>query len=280
MGSHKSILKVTYATVGLAIIAVIALTIYQQRQIKKIIKAKSTEVSSSKQSENVPGNAAGHGGAEIKKDSATRDDSYDVLFKDLALSPEKQRALEAIFHDLKIRKTDMSVEMLDTSIPEEKRGEIRLNLEILKIDINKKIHDLIGRENFEKYVSYEERLRERTLLAAFFRSLSPNELPAKAREQAFIDAMFEKRKKIEAEHSFRNDETQSEADLESQVSRVMEVTDQTYSEYIKVAGMYLPPPQVEQFKNYLDQRRDTMTVSLNAMRQVFGNDSVSGQTDN
>ena len=305
MKSHKTILKITYGVIGLSVVAVIALFVYQQQQIRKMDKAGSSGILENKPSEMVPENAAAvkipprdldtdinepsrhpgtpeapapdpDGRTELKKDTATWDNPYDVLFRELALPPEKQHTLKALFLDLQTRKSDLNMELLDTSIPDEKREEILQRIVMLKNEVNEKVLEILGTENYGTYLIYEQKLRERTLLTAFVKSLGPGEKLTGLREQAFIDAMYEERKKIKTAPP-EDSEIQTPTDLDAQISRVLETTDQTYSGYIKAAGMYLSPARMEQFKNYLDRRRDTMAMSLNAMRQVFGDDSVPSQ---
>ena len=304
MKSHKMILKVTYSVVGLSIIVLIVLMIYQRQQISRMSKTESPGISENKPSAEVPGNAgaikttprnADRGidepnpprditgetpasesdhRAEITGNTNARDSSYAALFKELTLPAEKQDALKTLLVNLQTQKTNLSMEMLDTSIPEEQRVEIEKHLESFENESNEKIKKILGADGFKKYLTYTERLRERTLLTAFFRSISADEKLTGPQEQAFIDAMFEERKQVEAASSLHDNKIESPADLELQISHVMETTDKTYSGYVKVAGMYLSPPRVEQFKNYLHQRRDMVKTSLNTMRQIFGSEPV------
>ena len=205
------------------------------------------------------------------------DISYAALFKKLAFSPERQDAFKALLIDLQMENTSTNMEMLDTSISEEKRGEIRQRLETLKNKSNEKLGEFLGTDNFEKYLTYKERLPERMLVTAFMGSLGPNEKLTEAREQAFIDSMFEERKKVEAALPLDN-KVLSPADLdETQIARVMETMDQTYSEYAQVAGKYLSPSLTEQFKKFLSQQRNMTEMSLNMTHQVFGSNPVSNQ---
>ena len=267
MKFHKLIVRFVYGVIGISILIVVALMIFQQQQIKKMGESEAPIVSKNKPPAEIPGNTE-----DIKTNP--RDTLYAVLFEKLALSPEKQAAFKAILLDLSTKTTDLNMEMLDTSISEEKREEIQQQLKTATDESNHKIREILGPDNFKKYLTYEEKMDERTLLTLFFRSLPRDEKLSEAQEQAFIDAMFEERKKAEAA-SPQDNEAAPQADLEMQASQVMKTVERIHSGYMKVAGNYLSPSQTEQFVNFLHQRRDMMEVSLNAMRQVFGDNATS-----
>lgn len=289
---RHGVMKFVYGLVGLSVITMIILTVYQQRQIRKMRNVESPVISNTgpppmgrgntdairtDPSNGIQNSDAFSPSRTIVEDGNAMLHSYAVLFEKLALPSEKKDSFKTLLVDLQRRKTDLNMEMLDMSTTEEERKEARQRLETLANESDGKIYELLGMENFKTYLAYEKSLSERTLLALFFRSFPPNEEPAASREEAFIEALFEERKRVESERTDEN-EISSTAGIEAQISRVMETTDHTHSGYIKVAGMYLSPPQMERFKDYLNQRRDMMEMSLNAMRQVFGDNPVSNRS--
>jgi len=197
----------------------------------------------------------------------------------LALPAEKQVAFKELLLDLQMENAALNTEMLDMSISEDKRKGIRRRLETFKTESNEKVGKFLGTDHYEKYLTYKERLGERMLVTAFMGLLGPDEKLTETQEQAFVDSMFEERKKVEASLPLDN-KVLSPADLnETQIARVMETMDQTYSGYAQVAGMYLSPSRAEKFKNYLDQQRNMTEMSLNMTHKVFGsNPEFSNQS--
>lgn len=337
MKPHKVILKIAYSVVGLSVVALIALTVYQQQQIRRMSKTESPAASANIPPAEVQENAtvekttlrnANPDIDELKyhldaaeeeldmaheelaseldrkaeftknrialqrqmlQDPTTKkllrsasasalDIPYAALFKKLALSPEKQDAFKELLVDLQLDSTDLSMEMLDMSISEEKRAEIRQRLETLQNESDENIRELLGTDNNEKYLTFKERLSESTLVTAFLGSLGPDEKLTDTQQQAFVDSMYEERKKVQSALP-RDNKILSPADInETLIARTMETTDQTFLGYTQVAGAYLSSSQVDQFDNFLDQRRNLTEMSLNMTRQMFGNNPVPDQS--
>jgi hypothetical protein len=305
MEIRKIIMKIAYVLVGLSILVMIVLTIFQYYQIKKISENAAEEAVMEDKSagETMPGPVESLKEREPRdtvpsnkdideleyqfykkalEDPASQkmlrttfkgvlDMNYGPLFEKLNLSPVKQDELSNILIDQQMVTLDISQEILYNSPSEENKKELKQRVQEFREEHQKKISECLGPGDYITYKAYRERLPERILVNNFMELLSPEDRLSAGQEKGLVDAMYEQRKDLYFELGYDPEELVFPSEMdEEEIARNMERLDRIYARYTESAGMILNESQMEQFRKYLGQRRDMEKSSLEMLRQMNG----------
>jgi hypothetical protein len=305
MEIRKLIMKIAYVLVGLSILVLIVLTIFQYYQIKKISENAAEETVTEDESvgEAIPaplealkerdGQDTTRSHKEIDEleyqfyekvldDPASEkmlrttfrgalDMNYGLLFEELNLSPEKQDELSNILIDQQMATLDISREMVYDSPSEEEKSELKQRVQEFREEYEKKISECLGPGDYITYEAYQERLPERILVNNFIELLNQEDRLTAGQEKRLVDSMYEQKRDLYFELGYDPEELAFPSEMdEEKMAQNLERLDRTYARYTESASMILNESQMEQFRKYLEQRRDMEESSLEMLRQMNG----------
>jgi hypothetical protein len=198
--------------------------------------------------------------------------THGALFKRLGLPDEKLQALKTMMVDLKMQGDDVSIRLDDQLLSVEEKKEIRQQLEEQRAEFERQAKELLGKENYEAYASYDDRLSERFIVDGPFNPLSADLGLSDEKEQELIDAMYEARKRVDAEYRTQS----SEGDVGSLSYNAEEVKNRMlkrFDGYIESAENVLSQSQAEQFATRMNEQKEMIKMN----RVVFAvDDSDNG----
>jgi hypothetical protein len=206
---------------------------------------------------------------------------YNDLFKELNLSPEKLEKFKDLLADemMAQQKTYIDLGGFGEPLSKEKQEELRKRSEALNKEYEEKKDDLLGKNDFDKYKVYSERMGERYYVTSFMESLNSTEKITDSQKNNLIEAMHNETKSLRDENE-KNDSTEEPTDMydEKNIVRMVEMQDRRGEAYLKATKGILSASQTEQFKNYLKRQRDLFESSMKM--QALMNGSQSSQKDN
>lgn len=128
---------------------------------------------------------------------------YDLLFKELNLSPEQLEKLKDILVDNKIDHMTTWTEMQATTNPtEEKREVFQQRFDDLDKQRDDKINELIGQHKYETYQSWMERGVAMHVVQSFAESLDSNDKLNKDQENELIEIIHREEEKLVSEMGY------------------------------------------------------------------------------
>jgi hypothetical protein len=305
MKIQKLFIKTAYCLIGLSILVLIGLTIFQHQQMKKISESTIPETVTKDESagEAIPGPEEALKERDARDTTASNkeideleyqlykkalddpasekmlrttfkralDINYGPLFEELNLSAEKQDELSNILIDQQMATLDIGWEMLYDSPSEENKRELKQRFQELREKYEKKISECLRPGDYNSYEAYQERLSERILVNNFMELLNPDDRLSADQEKGLVDSMYEQKKDLYSELGYDPEELVFPSEMdEENMAQNMERLDRIYARYTKSAGMILNESQMEQFRKYLGQQRDMEESSLETLRQMNG----------
>jgi hypothetical protein len=186
--------------------------------------------------------------------------THGALFERLGLPDEKLHALKTLLVDFQMQKNDMSIRLDDQYLPKEKKKEIWQQLEDQRNEFERQAKDLLGAENYEAYVAYDESLSERFIVDGPVNSLSADLGLSDEKERELIDAMYEARKKVDTEYNTDSSEGTSGSvsqDSEKLKDRMIE----RFDGYIESAKRVLSESQAEEFETRMNEQKEMIKMN-------------------
>jgi hypothetical protein len=186
--------------------------------------------------------------------------THGALFERLGLPDEKLHALKALLVDFQMQKNDMSIRLDDQYLPKEKKKEIWQQLEDQRNEFERQAKDLLGAENYEAYVAYDESLSERFIVDGPVNSLSADLGLSDEKERELIDAMYEARKKVDTEYNTDSSDGPSGSvsqDSEKLKDRMIE----RFDGYIESAKRVLSESQAEEFETRMNEQKEMIKMN-------------------
>jgi len=207
------------------------------------------------------------------------DIQYGDLFKRLNLSPEKLEKFKDLLVDEIADQQSIYVDMqLGNEAPtKEQQAELSKRYEALNKEYEAKKNELLGKNDFQTYQAYTERMGERYYVTGFMDSLGSNEKLSETQKNNMIEAMYNESKNILSQ--FKPDESaESSSNMydEKWITRMMETQDRRGEAYLKASQSLLSASQAEQFKAYIKRQRDMFESSMKMQALMYG--SQSSQT--
>jgi hypothetical protein len=205
----------------------------------------------------------------------TLGETYGALFKELGLSDEKIQSFKTLLADYQMQTMEVSLDLMDQSLPEDERKKIMALLEDQKAELENQVSDLIGAKNYEIYDAYQERLTERQFAAAFFDSFGTDNGLSEEKEQELIDTMYAARKEVEAEYGIDSSDisqTFGDGDLDAteMMAQQMERMNSIFDRYIESARGVLSESQAKQFTAKMKEQQELMAMSAEMARSLMG----------
>jgi hypothetical protein len=200
---------------------------------------------------------------------AAMDINYGPLYEMLGLPEEQLGEFKELLFEQQMAALDIGQEILGGSPSEEEKAKVQQLMEAYKTEYDEKMSAFLGAENFDTFEAYQERLMERQTVTPFFDSLNPDEKLTEAQQQVIIEAMYEKRKTVEAEYGIDPDNLEvafNEAVSEASIERL----NQTFNGYVESVQDTLSESQAQQFEAYIQTRREMMEASIKMARQLYG----------
>ena len=131
------------------------------------------------------------------------DSDYELLFKELNLSPEQLEKLKDILVDKFIANMTTSSEMQAIEDPtEEKREEFQQRFDDLDKQRDDKINELLGQDDYETYQSWMERSDAIHVVQSFAESLDSNDKLNKDQEKELIEIIHREEEKLVSEMGY------------------------------------------------------------------------------
>ncbi len=197
---------------------------------------------------------------------------YSLLFKKLNLPEDKLERFKELINNYGMASTNFFVEIqaVSTSEAEEKRAEFKDRSAKLKEAHEMEVVELIGRDNFEKYETYNETAGERSTLELFLMSYGSESNLTDGQMEQLISAMYEARKNVIYEDIDDNFRFPSEMYDEGYIARSLDHETQKYEAYLTAAENIMSPSQTEQFKAYLERQREQYESYMKVQALKYG----------
>lgn len=186
-------------------------------------------------------------------------ENYRAFFERLGLSDEKKQAFITLLVDYEMQKDDVSMDLMDQSLPEEKRNEMVQLLEDRKAEFEKQASALLGPGNYEEYNAYKQRGTERLFVHGQISPLSADLGLSDEKELELIDAMYEARMEVEAEYGLDRPIVVGAISLNAsgeEMDRQLEI----YEGYIESARGVLSESQAGQFEARINEMKERQKV--------------------
>lgn len=193
---------------------------------------------------------------------------YADIFKELNLSPEDLERLKDLITDQQMGYYEISMDAQSASSEDEKTA-LQKRMDELKEKEETELRELLGNDDYEKYTRYTERSNERSAVSSFAESLSSEDTLTDDQKQDLVDLMYKEREDVFSETSFDSSSIatitseMNEEGIEKRINRTKEIDERS----LQKAGRILNDSQLEEFKKYLENRRERMEMSLKLSTQ-------------
>jgi len=197
--------------------------------------------------------------------------SHGALFKYLDLSGKELEAFKKLVVDKQMALVDLSLEMMDSSITQERRKEIGEQIQAATKEQNDKIKEYLGEEDYAVYQDFESTQQERMQVNMFKQSLSSDEHLSEEQEHDLIRAMHDERTNFNFTVDFEDEaETDPTLFTEEKVATYMEEMSRLQERVHVRAGEILTPEQLEQFGASQKQMQAMQEMGMKMAAQMFG----------
>jgi hypothetical protein len=209
------------------------------------------------------------------------DISYGVLFNQLNLSPEKLDQLKELLADQSMAMMEIGYEFQGTSPTEEERNKFQQRREELERKNDADLAALLGSQDFQTFMDYEDRSRERMMVQMFGQRLNYDDTLTGDQKKSLIEAMYKERKDLYSRQGFNEGIVNLPTDMNDEgISKMMEMNNLVYDGYIKgVEDAKLSASQEKQLKEYLEEEQARVKSSMEQQARIFVGETTEDSTE-
>lgn len=197
---------------------------------------------------------------------------YRDLFDLLNLPEPKRSQFEKLIREKATAGMEIGFSMMGSKKTPEEMKEISSKLAAQTKEMDDKIKDLIGEEDFNKVKRYEDSTNERMQIKTFSTMLASKNLEMdEATESKLMDAMYDERKNFPFASNFSNQQnTDMMRFTPENMTRFGEEYGQLSQSVVKRAEGILSAPQLELFRQSQEQTATMTKMHIEMAGKMFG----------
>jgi hypothetical protein len=183
--------------------------------------------------------------------------NYASLFNDLRLSSEELEKLERLISDKMIAGIKASESLNTNSTIQDNKNEFLIEQENILSDYDMEIRNLLGDDNYKKYMIFIDSSEERLLFNNFKEYMINEGDLIISNEEDFIEALYKERQKIDTNNPDKSPNVfefvQSLEAEREYINTKINKTKLINDKYLAVAEQFLSDEQLDNFEKFLKE---------------------------